>query len=136
MNSFQILDANSNPIPMNIIDKEICAIWNKDVDPRSYANPAVQREGEKYTHFVLRSMGTNWFDVIGWSIANQSNYTSGWHNVALKILEDANQALVDEKLNAVVATQTLEAMIEACTPYLVVMRKFAALGWIPKQIKS
>lgn len=23
----------------------------------------------------------NWFDVIGWNIANQGNYTYGWQNV-------------------------------------------------------
>ena len=84
MNSFQILNANGQALTMKELDKEAAEFWGKEVDPKNYANPFPEVEGNSFAAIRANSLNNaqNWFDIIGRAIANQENYTTGWQNVA------------------------------------------------------
>lgn len=104
MNAFRILDANGEALTMGELDAEAAAFWGKEVDPKNYANPfpnKVADEGASLSEKIriqfenARNNGSNWFDIIGWNIANQGNYTSGWQNVVhTMVAENLGECLV------------------------------------------
>lgn len=104
MNSFQILNANGQALTMKELDKEAAEFWGKEVDPKHYANPfhkKVADEGASFSEKIqierdnALNNGSNWFDIIGWNIANQGNYTSGWRNVVhTMVTENLGECLV------------------------------------------
>ena len=72
------------------LDKEAAEFWGKEVHPKHYANPfpdkkasedAPLSEKMRIKYENAQNNGSNWFDIIGWNIANQGNYTYGWQNV-------------------------------------------------------
>ena len=90
MNKFQILDKDANALTMAELDKEAAEFWGKEIDPKHYANPFPKKVADenaslsekmrvKYENAMNDTF--NWFDVIGWNIANQGTYTYGWQNV-------------------------------------------------------
>ena len=104
MNSFQILNANGQALTMKELDKEAAEFWGKKVDPKHYANPFPDKVADEGASFAERmkierdnalNNCSNWFDIIGWNIANQSNYTSGWQNVAYTMIaENLGECLI------------------------------------------
>ena len=84
MNSFKILNAEGQALTMSELDKEAAEFWGKEVDPKNYANPFPEVEGNSFAAIRANSLNNaqNWFDIIGRAIANQENYTTGWQNVA------------------------------------------------------
>lgn len=90
MNSFRILNAEGKAMTMGELDKEAAAFWNKEVHPENYANPfpdvivsedASFKEKMQAEMTNVRNSSLNWYEIIGWNIANQGDYTSGWQNV-------------------------------------------------------
>ena len=90
MNKFQILDKDAKALTMAELDKEAAEFWGKEVHPKHYANPFPDKkisEDASYSEAVqierenAWNNNFNWFDIIGWNIANQGNYTYGWQNV-------------------------------------------------------
>lgn len=90
MKKFQITDENNNPIAITKLDAEAAKFWNKPVDEKYYANPfeekvapedASMKEKIQVEMHNAQLAQLNWFEIIGWNIANQGNYTSGWNNV-------------------------------------------------------
>lgn len=90
MNKFEILDKNAKALTMAELDKEAAEFWGKEIDSKHYANPFPKKVTDenaslsekmrvKYENAMNDTF--NWFDVIGWNIANQGNYTYGWQNV-------------------------------------------------------
>lgn len=104
MNSFQILNTNGQALTMKELDKEAAEFWGKEVNPKYYANPfpnKVADEGASLSEKIriqsenARNNVSNWFDIIGWNIANQGNYTSGWQNVVhTMVTENLGECLV------------------------------------------
>ena len=84
MNAFKILNAEGQALTMSELDKEAAEFWGKEVDPKNYANPFPEVEGNSFAAIRANSLNNaqNWFDIIGRAIANQENYTTGWQNVA------------------------------------------------------
>lgn len=84
MNAFKILNAEGEAITMAALDKEAAKFWGKEVDPKHYANPFPKEEGDSFSAICDNALNDahNWFDIIGWNIANQGDYTTGWQNVA------------------------------------------------------
>ena len=78
MNAFKIVDQCNRAIPLDHIDRMACMFWNVQYDKKHYASP-----------FGLN--GSNWFDVIGWHIANQLCFTSGWNNVLVTMVSASLQ---------------------------------------------
>lgn len=90
MKKFQITDANNTPIAIAKLDAEAAAFWNKPVDEKYYAYPfteevapenATMKERIQIEMHNAQLSQLNWFEIIGWNIANQGDYTSGWNNV-------------------------------------------------------
>lgn len=91
MNAFKILNAEGKAITMAELDKEAAEFWGKEVDPKHYANPFPKEEGDSFSAICANALNNaqNWFDIIGWNIANQGNYTTGWQNVAHTMVTEA-----------------------------------------------
>ena len=97
MNAFQILNAEGKALTMAELDKEAAEFWGKEVDPKHYANPFPKVEGNSFSAIQTNALNNtqNWFDIIGWNIAHQGNYTSGWQNVAhTMVTETLGECLV------------------------------------------
>ena len=109
MNKFQILDKNGKALTMGELDKEAAEFWGKEVHSKHYANPFPEKRASedaplsekmriKYENAMNNS--SNWFDVIGWNIANQGTYTYGWHNVVhTMVTEKLGECLVSLREN-------------------------------------
>lgn len=67
MRSFQILDQNGNPIPINTLDAEVCELTGNEINPKWYC-PLGRREDFK-SRMEFITFAPNWFDSIGWRIA-------------------------------------------------------------------
>lgn len=114
MNSFQIHDADGKAIPINLLDAEAAAFWGKEVHKKDYANPSEPRkEGESELDYLRRSMTSNWFDVIGWCIGSQKNYTSGWRNVVHNMIADSlGDAFVSGKGDEPIPMEYIHTCVE------------------------
>lgn len=83
---------------MGKLDKEAAEFWGKEIDPKHYANPFPKVGGDSLSAMRANALNNtqNWFDVIGWNIANQGNYTSGWQNVVhTMVTETLGECLVN-----------------------------------------
>lgn len=98
MNSFRILNAEGKAITMGELDKEAAAFWNKEVHPKNYANPfpdVIVSEDASFEEKMqaemanARNSSLNWYEIIGWNIANQGDYTSGWQNVVHTMMAES-----------------------------------------------
>lgn len=90
LNSFQILDKDGKPVGMETLDKQACVIWGKEFSKKGYAFPGEGR-------FAYSG---NWFDTLGWIIANQGNACGGWTNIiASMIAESIGMHLIDTDEN-------------------------------------
>lgn len=109
MNSFRILNANGQALTMAELDKEAAEFWGKKVHPKHYANPFPNKKVSEGASFAekmrieyenARNNACNWFDVIGWNIANQGTYTYGWQNVVhTMVTENLGECLVSLREN-------------------------------------
>ncbi len=122
MNSFQILDKNNNPIAINELDKEACELWNKAVDTKQYAYPEVKPEKfESYKDSFNFYCGlTNWFDKIGWKIAQGRE---SWNTIKEEILEPFKEFSKDEIDNYL-----------PVAGYINLINHWESKGYTPKQI--
>ena len=109
MNKFEILNKEAKALTMAELDKEAAEFWGKEVHPKHYANPFPEKKASedapisekiriKYEN--ARNNACNWFDVIGWNIANQGTYTYGWHNVVhTMVTQSLGECLVSLREN-------------------------------------
>lgn len=70
MNAFQILDKNNNPIPINLLDKEVCELTGNEIDSKSYCPLGNIKDHESRIKFIFNT--SNWYDTIGWMIASDN----------------------------------------------------------------
>jgi len=151
MNSFQILDKENNPVQLNELDKIAAEFWGKEVQKKSYASPYKKRKDESNFEFSFRESAGNWFDVLGWAIANQGNYTSGWTNVIMYLTQDLHLKMFKDTKDGSVdlygfvtkdGQMHLEDEVEEqiygflywVKPYIALANHFNSLGYSPKQI--
>jgi hypothetical protein len=75
MNAFQILDENNKPISIGNLDRQACELWNKEIHEKQYAYPQHKPESfptdEYKSSWDFYSSLTNWYDKIGWIIADK-----------------------------------------------------------------
>jgi len=128
MSAFKIVDKNDEAIRINKLDEEAAAFWGKEVHPKRYAFPGTSPN--------------NWFDVIGWAIAHQGNYTSGWKNIALCLFEDIGAGVLNHGVTNIELTSEEELIKHIRTlkdiynPFIALMNHWAAKGYKPIQIKE
>jgi len=100
MNQFQIHDKDGKAIVINDLDHEACDLWGTKIDnePRgSYASPydkpgvydAYMRGEYKYSGIVgevaFYASRANWFDYIGWKIAQGNTTWKGLKDALLEV---------------------------------------------------
>lgn len=105
MNAFKILDKNGKALTMGKLDKEAAEFWGKEVHPKHYTNPFPDKVASEDAPLSEKiriesknalNNASNWFDVIGWNIANQGKYTFSWRNVAHTMLaENLGECLIN-----------------------------------------
>lgn len=98
MSSFQIHDASGQAISINNLDKEACELWGTEVHKKDYASPSdipeikaryfTEHNPEEHRKPLLDECKfwmerQNWFDWIGWKIA-QGN--TSWEGLREEIL--------------------------------------------------
>lgn len=171
MNAFQILNPQGEPLSMKQLDAEAAAFWSKEVDEKWYANPTPvfvndkNLEGAELSEAKFRHemrQASNWYDTIGWNIANQGNQCSGWSNVVatmmamqlgmkfidldhdyktgpIVIKEPVLIELPDDKCEVnfpdKLAIQ-LWATVNYFKPYIELMNHWQSKGYMPKQVKE
>jgi len=72
MNAFQILDKNNNAIPINKLDEEVCKIVGNEKDSKWYCTLGRREDHESNWAFISKT--TNWYDSIGWMIAEGKSF--------------------------------------------------------------
>lgn len=161
MNKFQILDKDANALTMGELDKEAAEFWGKEVHPKHYANPFPEKRASedaplsekmriKYENAMNNS--SNWFDVIGWNIANQGTYTYGWHNVVhTMVTEKLGECLVSLRENEPIKLaefvgdteihlessweEELYSIINYYKPFIDLINHWMAKGYMPVKVE-
>ena len=162
MNAFKILDKNGKALTMSKLDKEAAEFWNKKVHPKHYANPFPDKAADEGASLAEKirienenalNNASNWFDVIGWNIANQGNYTTGWQNVAHTMLaENLGECLVrfnkDEPIKLAEFVGDKELHLEDSweiklfnalnyyKPFVDLINHWSAKGYVPVKIEE
>ena len=161
MNKFQILDKDANALTMAELDKEAAEFWGKEVHPKHYANPFPDKIADERASFAERmkierenawNNNFNWFDIIGWNIANQGTYTYGWQNVVYTMVtQSLGECLVclnkDEpiKLAEFVGDteihlessweEKLYSIINYYKPFIDLINHWMAKGYMPVKVE-
>lgn len=106
MKKFQVLNQDGVALTMSQLDEEAAAFWGKEVHPKNYANPfpVVQPKSDSLMDRIeaeqtnVRNSSLNWYDIVGYTIANQGNYTTGWNNVINSLItENLGRAIIGEQ---------------------------------------
>lgn len=161
MNKFEILDKNAKALTMAELDKEAAEFWGKEVHPKHYANPfpeekvsedAPLSEKMRIKYENARNNACNWFDVIGWNIANQGTYTYGWHNVVhTMVTENLGECLVSLRENEPIKIaefvgdtevhlessweEKLYSIINYYKPFIDLINHWMAKGYMPVKVE-
>jgi len=72
MNAFQILSPDNEPIPINVLDREVCVTLGIEVDNKQYCRLGKREDYPKGIkgEWNYLSNCPNWYDTIGWMIAD------------------------------------------------------------------
>lgn len=128
MNSFQVTNKEGIAITINQLDNEAATFWNKEVHLKAYACP---------TETIY---STNWYDCIGWAIANQNNYTTGWKNVLNYMINIQVEGMFidksNDKVDTVFAPERLRTTLEYLQPYVDLINHWHQKGYIPVKIEK
>ena len=161
MNKFEILDKNAKALTMAELDKEAAEFWGKEIDPKHYANPFPKKvadedaplsEKMRIKYENARNNACNWFDVIGWNIANQGTYTYGWHNVVhTMVTENLVECLVSLRENEPIKLaefvgdteihlessweKELYSIINYYKPFIDLINHWMAKGYMPVKVE-
>lgn len=145
---------------MGELDKEAAEFWGKETDPKHYANPFPDKKASEGASFAEKiriehenalNNASNWFDIIGWNIANQGNYTSGWQNVVhTMVTETLSECLVslhkdepielaefvgDTEIHLADSWETkLYATLNYFKPFIDLINHWMAMGYTPVKV--
>jgi hypothetical protein len=126
---FQVLDKTGNAIAINELDRQAAEFWGVEVHKKRYACP--KGYGERMT---------NWFDIVGFAITQQGNYTRGWKNVALYLLESLSERIIDFDKKGIKFiemdsyTKKVESILEFYKPFFELMTYWDECGYTPKKL--
>ena len=161
MNKFQILDKDAKALTIAELDKEAAEFWGKEVHPKHYANPFPEKrasedaplsEKMRIKYENARNNACNWFDVIGWNIANQGTYTYGWQNVVhTMVTENLGECLVSLRENEPIKLaefvgdteihlessweKELYSIINYYKPFIDLINHWMAKGYMPVKVE-
>ena len=140
MNSFRILNTEGKAMTMGEL--------NKEVHPKNYANPfpdVIVSENASFKEKMqaemanARNSSLNWYGIIGWNIANQGDYTSGWQNVVHTMMaESLGNCLLN--INQLHLEDSYEARIYATLnyfkPFVDLINHWMSKGYTPEKIEG
>ena len=161
MNKFQILDKDAKALTIAELDKEAAEFWGKEVHPKHYASPFPEKrasedaplsEKMRIKYENARNNACNWFDVIGWNIANQGTYTYGWQNVVhTMVTENLGECLVSLRENEPIKLaefvgdteihlessweKELYSIINYYKPFIDLINHWMAKGYMPVKVE-
>ena len=161
MNKFQILDKDAKALTMAELDKEAAEFWGKEIDPKNYANPFPKKVADENASLSekmrirfenAQNNTCNWFNVIGWNIANQGTYTYGWQNVVhTMVTENLGECLVhlnkDEPIKIAEFVGDTEIHLESSweealystlnyyKPFIDLINHWMAKGYMPVKVE-
>lgn len=104
MKAFQILNKEGIAISINKLDEEVCAIVGVEVHPKDYCKLGKREEYKTNFDYICVS---NWFDTIGWDIAQGLSFQDildKWSDVMKEFIGQT-----DEQGNIIT--------LETCIPY-------------------
>lgn len=121
MNSFEIHYPDGVPVALEVLDQEAAELWEVPVDRERYARPSGGIFG-------------NWFDSIGWNIANQGHFYKGWDNIKNSMAMIQLNGIILK--HEAVQIESLAAVNNYLKPYFALIDHWAAKGYQPVQIKN
>lgn len=144
MNKFQILNKDGVAIAIKELDKEAATFWNKEVDDKYYANPYPELTEDTIEATIQNAdnISQNWFDTIGWQIANLEEFTQGWSAVAEQMVQvylctgmlDANDRI--SFVSRELALFYFDMIVKKLQPYIDLINYWREKGYTPVQIKN
>lgn len=124
MNEFQIIGKSDQPLTLAALDSQASGFWKTDPDSKYYAEPNTNSLG-------------NWFDTIGWGIANHPHKGHGKNN-----WKSVKQQMFEVHTYSFVELSPEEAGVRCCQlfrtlkPYFDLIDHWKSLGYTPKQITN
>ena len=119
MAGFQIKNADNQELFINDLDKEAAEFWDKPLGDVYYASP---------------QFGMNWFDSIGWNIANPKvEYTRGWANIKESLFIVQVMGLTKEKEEDK-RIERLKSIFNYLQPYFDLIDHWESKGYIPIKV--
>jgi len=127
-NCFQVLDKEGNAVTLKSLDEDACALWNCPYDSKYYASPGEFKE--------------NWYDSVGWNIANPLKYYSGWEDVLAAMINIHMKSTVNSDiqsnkvvpLTALTLAKKYKEVLKYLAPYIALINLWKGKGYTPKQI--
>lgn len=115
MNGFEIHDKDGNAIIINTLDEQICNLIGNPVHSKNYCY--LGKESELLT-YRDRSNAGNWFDILGWQIANNLSFQDiidEYEKTFAEFIgeEDENGLIIDLKTIIPYHIMVLEFWIES-----------------------
>lgn len=133
--SFQILNADNQPIAIKVLDQEIAAFWKVEVHEKYYANPLGKLSDDDDIKLMSKKMSANWFDTIGYAIHSpQSNWTDGWDNVKNSLWIIQANGYYKYLLDLETMAEVIKYVSEYLRPYFEVIDHLTSKGYQPKQV--
>lgn len=157
MKKFQILNQDGVALTMSQLDEEAAAFWGKEVHPKNYANPfsEVMPKDDSIKARIdaevanARQNSLNWYDIVGYTIANQGNYTTGWNNVINSLIsENLGRAIIGEQFELPEFIQIgdelhlprriemrINAVLNYFKPFINLIKHWESKGYTPVSIE-
>ena len=157
MNAFRILDKDGKAISLKELNKEAAIFWGKEpdeycsypykktkfVNANNLEGEALQRAIRQHHWFEANQETINWDEKIGYAIANQGNYTSGWNNVAYTMYNihfGGFPINTDNKEKVTLFTPEqieieIQAVLQLLKPFLELIQHWQEKGYQPEQVK-
>lgn len=157
MKKFQILNKDRVALTISQLDAEAAKFWGKEVHPKNYANPfpdVMPKDDSLKSHIEAeienaRHNSLNWYDIVGYTIANQGDYTIGWNNVINSLIsENLGRAIISEQFELPEFIQIgdelhlprrievrINAVLNYFKPFVNLIRHWESKGYIPVSIE-
>lgn len=157
MRKFQILDKEGVALTISQLDEEAAKFWGKEVHSKNYANPfpeVIPKDDSIKSHIEAEmhnahNNSLNWFDIIGWNVANQGNYTTGWNNVIdTMVTESLGRSILNDQCELPEFIQTgnewhlpeqveirVYTILKYFKPFVDLIKHWESKGYVPVSIE-
>lgn len=157
MKKFQILNKEGVALTLSQLDGEAAKFWSKEIHPKNYANPfpeVIPKDDSMKSRIDAETRNaynnsSNWFDIIGWSVANQGHYTTGWNNVIdTMVTESLGHAILNDQFELPEFIQVgnewhlpeqveikVYATLKYFKPFVDLIKHWESKGYVPVSIE-